>query len=217
MPDETINSFCRYCNSIVSAEVRATASGEPTEDLSEHLDPGEDGFRRVLYKLAFCRKCEAVFLYRSCRTEPSEFPFEENLYPRASDPLATDVPPLIRKPYESAVSCFGMANYEPCVIMCGKALEAVCVLLGESEDNGTLAKRLRRLRDSGKIEAKLYDWANELRMVRNDAAHDLSVVVSKDDARDCLEFVEAISVYVFVLDRRFQEFTMRRGRSPRAS
>src|ERR1039458_859995 len=115
MPDETINSFCRYCNSIVSAEVRATASGEPTEDLSEHLDPGEDGFRRVLYKLAFCRKCEAVFLYRSCRTEPSEFPFEENLYPRASDPLATDVPPLIRKPYESAVSCFGMANYEPCV------------------------------------------------------------------------------------------------------
>jgi hypothetical protein len=110
-----------------------------------------------------------------------------------------------------------MANYEPCVIMCGKALEAVCVLLGESEDNGTLAKRLRRLRDSGKIEAKLYDWANELRMVRNDAAHDLSVVVSKDDARDCLEFVEAISVYVFVLDRKFQEFTMRRGRSPRAS
>jgi hypothetical protein len=85
------------------------------------------------------------------------------------------------------------------------------VLLGETENNGTLAKRLRRLRDSGKIDARLYSGANQLRMVRNDAAHDLSVVVSKDDARDCLEFVEAISVNVFVLDRKFQEFTKRSG------
>jgi hypothetical protein len=85
--------------------------------------------------------------------------------------------------------------------MCGKTLEAVCVLLGE--DNGTLERRLRRLRDTGKIEAKLYDWANALRLVRNDAAHDLSAPVSKDDARDCVEFVEAILVYVFTLDRKF--------------
>jgi hypothetical protein len=215
MPDETIGGFCRNCNSIVAAEVRATASGEPPGDLSEHLDPGEDGFRRVRYRLAFCRKCEAVFLYRNCRTEPSEFTFEEILYPRASEPLAADVPPLVRKPYESAVSCFAVANYEPCVIMCRKALEAVCVLLEESGGNGTLANRLRRLRDSGKIEAKLYDWASELRMVGNDAAHDLSMDVSKDDARDCLEFVEAISVWVFVLDRKFQEFTKRRPQPAR--
>lgn len=208
MPSETIDSFCRRCNGVVSAQVRATASGEPTEDLFERLDPGEDGLRRAQYKLAFCPRCEAVFLYRSCKTEPSEFPLEEILYPRASEPLATDVPPLIRRPHESAASCLATANYEPCVIMCGKTLEAVCVLLGE--DNGTLERRLRRLRDTGKIEAKLYEWANELRLVRNDAAHDLSAPVSKEDARDCVEFVEAILVYVFTLDRKFREFARRR-------
>jgi hypothetical protein len=92
--------------------------------------------------------------------------------------------------------------------MCGKTLEAVCVLLGE--DSGTLERRLRRLRDTGKIEAKLYDWANELRLLRNDAVHDLSAAVSKDEARDCVEFVEAILVYLFTLDRKFQEFRRRR-------
>ena len=208
MPSERIDSFCRHCNSVVSAEVRATASGSPTEDLFKQLPPGEDGFRWAQYKLAFCRKCGSVFLYRSCKTEPSEFPFEEVLYPRASEPLAANVPPLIRRPHESAVSCFETANYEPCVIMCGKTIDAVCAVLGE--DNGNLEKRLRRLRDSGKIEAKLYDWANELRMVRNDAVHDLSVAVSSDDARDCLEFVEAILAYVFTLDAKFQEFRKRR-------
>lgn len=208
MPGDTIEGFCRHCNCVVSARVRATAPGEPTEDLFERLDPGEDGFRRALYKLAFCPKCDAVFLYRSCKTEPSEFPLEEILYPRASEPLATDVPPLIRRPHESAVSCLATSNYEPCVIMCGKTLEAVCVLLGE--DSGTLERRLRRLRDTGKIEAKLYDWANELRLLRNDAVHDLSAAVSKDEARDCVEFVEAILVYLFTLDRKFQEFRRRR-------
>ena len=47
-------------------------------------------------------------------------------------------------------------------------------------------------------------------MVGNDAAHDLSLTVSKEDARDCLDFVDAILIYVFTLDRKFQEFKSRR-------
>jgi hypothetical protein len=208
MPSETIDGFCHHCNSVVSSEVRATAFGEPTTDLFKHLDRDEEGFHGVRYMLAFCPKCESVFLYRSCTTEPSGFPFEEILYPRPAEPLATDVPPLVRRPHESAASCFATANYEPCVIMCGKTLEAVCEVLGERK--GNLQERLRRLRESGKIEAKLHDWADELRLVRNDAAHELSGAFSKDDARDCLEFVEAILLYVFTLDRKFQEFRKRR-------
>jgi hypothetical protein len=205
---DTIESFCPRCNCVVTAEVRATASGNPTADLFEALPDGEDGLRRVRYSLAFCRNCEGVFLYRSCNTEPSELPFEEVLFPRATEPLAMNIPALIRRPHESAVSCFETANYEPCIIMCRKALEAVCQVLGES--NGTLQARLRRLRDAGVVEARLCDWADELRMVGNDAAHDLSLTVSKEDARDCLDFVDAILIYVFTLDRKFQEFKNRR-------
>jgi hypothetical protein len=52
--------------------------------------------------------------------------------------------------------------------------------------------------------------ADELRIVDNDAAHDLSPNISKEDARDCLELVDAILIYVFTLDKKFQEFRKRR-------
>ena len=41
-----------------------------------------------------------------------------------------------------------------------------------------------RLRDAGVVEARLCDWADELRFVGNDAAHDLSFSVTKEEARD---------------------------------
>ena len=208
MSRDTIEGFCPRCNCVVTADVRATASGNPTADLFEALPDEEDGLRRVRYSLAFCRKCDGVFLYRSCNTEPSELPLEEMLYPRSMGPLAPDIPALIRRPHESAVSCFETANYEPCVIMCRKTLEAMCQVLGET--SGTLQARLRRLRDAGVVEARLCGWADELRTVGNDAAHDLQLNISKEDARDCMDFVNMILIYVFTLDKKFQEFKNRR-------
>ncbi|MFY9726779.1 MAG: DUF4145 domain-containing protein [Bryobacteraceae bacterium] len=208
MSRDTVESFCPRCNCVVAAEIRATASGSPTADLFDSLPDGEDGLRTVRYSVAFCGKCEGVFLYRDCNTEPSELPLREVLYPRSTEPLADDIPVPIRRPHESATSCFETANYEPCVIMCRKTLEAMCQALGESR--GTLQARLQRLRDAGIVEARLCDWADELRFVGNDAAHDLSFNVTKEDARDCLEFVDAILVYVFTLDKKFREFKNRR-------
>jgi hypothetical protein len=97
--------------------------------------------------------------------------------------------------------------------MCRKCLEAVCVVLGVQ--NGSLSQRLRKLRDSGRIEARLYEWADELRLVANDAAHDLEVRISKQDAVDSLDFVEAILLYVFALDQRFRDFRARRQEAKR--
>ena len=137
------------------------------------------------------------------------------MYPRNSDPLPPEIPPLVRRTYDSALSCFETGNYEPSVIMSRKTLEGLCRVLGE--DDGTLEKRLRHLRDAGTIEPKLYDWANQLRLVGNDAAHDLDLVFSSEDARDCLEFLKAILLYVFALNERFQQFRNRRKKSAAAS
>lgn len=211
MSSDNIECFCPRCNCVVTAEIRATASGDPTADLFDSLPQGEEGFRLVHYFLAFCRRCEGVFLYRRCDTEPSEVPIEEVLYPRAMEALSPDIPVVIRRPHDSAVSCFETANYEPCAIMCRKTLEAVCQVLGEKA--GPLNARLRRLRDAGKVEERLCIWADELRIVGNEAAHGLSLNISKEDARDCLEFVDAILIYVFTLDKKFQEFRKRRHRA----
>lgn len=204
---DTVECFCPTCNCVVAADIRATASGPPTADVCDSLPDGEDGFCVVHYHLAFCPKCGGVVLYRCCETEPSELRIEEVLYPRSTEPLAVDIPSLVRQPYESAVSCFSTGNYMPSAIMCRKTVEAMCHVLGEQ--NGTLRTRLRRLRDAGKVEARLCDWADELRLFGNDATHDLSCQVSKEDARDCLDFVDAIFIYVFTLDKKFQEFRKR--------
>jgi len=208
MNNETIAGFCPRCNRIVAAEVRAWAHGQPTADLFDRLDPDQEGLRWVKYKLAFCPACGQVFLQRTYTSEPSDFCYEEMVYPKQSKLPLAGLPDEVRRGYESALSCFETGNYEPCVIMCRKCLEAVSTLLGETK--GSLEKRLTRLRDEGTIEPKLYSWADELRLIGNEATHDFQRRISKDDAHDSLEFLEALLLYVFVLDRRFQSFRERR-------
>ena len=55
-------------------------------------------------------------------------------------------------------------------------------------------------------------------MVGSEAAHDVEIPVTAEDARDIYEFTEALLTYVFTLDTRFRSFEARRkGRGGRAS
>ncbi len=71
--------------------------------------------------------------------------------------------------------------------------------------------RLESLRKNGHIDQKLLTWADELRLIGNDAAHDLDIVIEQVDAQDALEFVEAILMYAFSLTLKFEEFKKRRA------
>ena len=208
MTDESIEGFCPQCNRMSALEVRAEAHATAPQQLFDQLDASEDGLRGARYKIAFCPQCKAVFLHVSAKSEPSEIPYEAMLYPTIGRRGIPGLPEPARRTYSSAQSCFETGNYEPCVLMCRKCLEAMCVFLGVEE--GTLASRLRQLRDSGRIEARLCSWAEGLRLVGNDAAHDLHLCISKQDALDSLDFVEAILLYAFALDQRFREFSDRR-------
>jgi len=79
--------------------------------------------------------------------------------------------------------------------MCRKCLEAICYELGQK--NGTLKAKLETLQKEQAIDVKLVKWANGLRLIGNDAAHDLEVQIDQDDAYDSLQFVEACFVCVF--------------------
>ena len=66
------------------------------------------------------------------------------------------------------------------------------------------------MRTNGHSDQKLLTWADELRLIGNDAAHDLDIVIDQIDAQNALEFVEAILMYVFSPTRKFEEFKNRR-------
>jgi len=62
----------------------------------------------------------------------------------------------------------------------------LCRELGATK--GNLKDRLVELGEVGQIDQKLLAWADELRLIGNDAAHDLDVMIERVDARDALDF-----------------------------
>lgn len=91
--------------------------------------------------------------------------------------------------------------------MCGRALEAVC--RSHKTKDSYLSGGLKELRDSGIIDAKLYQWGEELREHRNNAAHAVDTEISARDANDVLTFTYAIIDYVCLLAKKFEEFQKR--------
>jgi uncharacterized protein DUF4145 len=208
----TIDLFCESCNVQTAARVVATHVKSTIRD-SALGDPADAHYDVVEYAIAVCGRCESVFLVESTFYEiPGEMisapQGERILYPISRQITMDNVPAAAARAYLSAARSFTVGLYEPCVIMCRKCLEAVCQELGATR--GNFKQRLVALQDQGQIDQKLLTWADELRLVGNDAAHDLEVVIEQLDAQDALDFVEAILMYTFSLNRRFEEFKARR-------
>jgi len=70
----------------------------------------------------------------------------------------------------------------------------------------TLASGLKYLKDKEIIDGRLYEWGEALRSARNLGAHASTEKVSREDARDLLDFSVAICEYVFVLNAKFARF-----------
>jgi hypothetical protein len=94
--------------------------------------------------------------------------------------------------------------------MCRKVLEGLCIEHGVKERG--LAANLKKLKENGIIEARLFEWAEALRTLGNEAAHGVSVSISAQDAKDILEFTEALTEYVFTYRDRFEQFQKRRSK-----
>ena len=132
------------------------------------------------------------------------------LYP-PTDSVNHDAPQPIRTAFEEAGAAFRERAYTAAAIMCRKTLEGICASHGVTQR--TLMQSLDQLRADGVIEARLYEWANALRIAGNEAAHDVRVTVSRDDARDMLDFTKAILDYTFSFRDKFEKFKARRANS----
>lgn len=209
---KSLDLFCPRCNMQVEAEVLASARGRITEDIASMVEPDDLEFMHIRYHMALCRRCSGPFLVetavRSGAGDFMELTSERVLFP-AERPLSSAMlPDAISKSYKEAARAYSAGLYDACAVMCRKCLEALCAEKGARGKN--LAARLSSLQSSGTIDARLFKWADQLRLVGNDAAHDLTIITDADDARDTLEFVEAILTYIYVLGTRFAEFVQRR-------
>lgn len=216
MEKETFDVFCPTCNILVEAKVIARGFGNYRSAAVNPIDEVEADYHGDHYSVALCRRCNGPFLVREALYGiPGEFETvtdEVVLYPASVGPKIEGLPDSIGRSVTQAHRSYAASSYDACAVMCRRALEALCKTLSASGRD--LARRLADLKATGRIDSRLLDWAHGVRLVGNQAAHDVETAVTAEDARDILEFTEALLTYVFTLDAKFRSFEARRkGRS----
>ena len=216
--NQKMHAYCPTCNVQVELADSGSYSKRRPADSSvvEPYDPTDIPWVIEEYVLCKCPRCESPFLFKR---EWYEIPAEletaisepELLFPSSSRLPVSSLPRTIAKPYQNAVRSYEVGLYEPCVIMCRKCLEALCHQHGINK--GNLKTKLSTLKERGLIDTKLHSWTDGLRLVGNDAAHEFDIQIDQQDARDALNFVEAAVSYIFLLEKKFQEFQTRQHKN----
>ncbi len=205
--------FCPDCNMLIAAKIIAEGNGGFRSDAINSVDEVDAEYHGEHYYVCLCSRCNQPFLIRqSLFGVPAEFETvteEKILYPNEKKLPLDDVPNTIKSSYDQAVRSFSASLFEPCVLMCRKCLEATCKNFGTKGKD--LNSKLQELLEHGQIDSRLLNWAHEIRLIGNEAAHDPDIKVTKRDARDILDFTEAILIYIFSLTSRFNEFRNRRA------
>ncbi|MFP4195005.1 MAG: DUF4145 domain-containing protein [Desulfobacterales bacterium] len=91
-----------------------------------------------------------------------------------------------------------------------KCLEAVCKDFNAKGRD--LSQRLTRLHETGYIDSRFLDWARQIRLIGNEAAHDIETIVTKNEERGVFDFTEAILIYVYSLTKRFESLKPRESK-----
>ena len=131
------------------------------------------------------------------------------LFPQSDFRVNPKAPPDIRAAIEEGIRCYRARAFAAAAIMCRKTLEGVCEAHGVRERS--LAGSLKKMLETDKIDRRLYDWSDQLRLTGNAAAHGVGVISSGQDARDALDFTIAIIDYIFSYRDQFEKFKERRG------
>lgn len=201
---EKITQFCPNCNSIVETEVIF----EYTHSIEYNDESRTDG---TIVKLAKCLNCEKPFLLSEDFIEIEDQFYPQGriqLYPEKESDFIGNAPKTIIKPYREAIKCYKANAYEACVIMCRKGIEAICIDKGETK--GNLINKLNNLKSNGILENTFFNWSNQLREIGNIGAHSHDEEINKQDAKDTLEFFEALILYLYHLVEKYNKFIERK-------
>lgn len=188
--------MCRSCDKPTAFEI-----------LKTHILPEEGPPEE--YSFAKCEVCNkpAVFMREDMGDGFDNDSFYR-VYPAHGRHLAFFMPPLVRASYDEAVLCENAKAWTACVVLVGRTLEAVCRDSAPKEK--TLAGALKTMLSAGVLSQEVYDWASELRVIRNYGAHATEEKIDWQDAREALDFLQVILELMYELRPKFQKFRSRR-------
>ncbi|MFW9890394.1 MAG: DUF4145 domain-containing protein [Candidatus Thorarchaeota archaeon] len=202
---ENVAGFCPKCNAYAVFNV-----------IGKYYPPGEWDEADYVFEHVFasCTNCRMpalltrfILVYEENPTGSfrTEFPKSRE----DSRDFRFEVPREIQVSYDEAIRCERGKAWNACAVMVGRALEAVCKDFDARIRN--IHSGLKKMHDQGIISTELFEWANELRLIRNIGAHASGVDVDKEDARESLDFLQAILETIYHLRPMFAKMKERRG------
>jgi hypothetical protein len=119
-------------------------------------------------------------------------------WPYPSISYIEEVPVPLQKIMQEAKVTFAAQCFRSSAVMARRALEAITVDKGETE--GSLAQRIRNLVSAGIIDMNLGNWATEIRLIGNTAAHyDPVDDVEKNEANQIIMFIDQLINYTYIM------------------
>jgi hypothetical protein len=134
------------------------------------------------------------------------------VYPPQHRHLEYEVPRMVRESYQDAVGCELGETWLACAAMVGRTLEAVCKDF-DPKTKG-IYDSLKSMLAKGVISRELFEWSDELRALRNLAAHASDKPIGALDAKGALDFLQAILEIMYDLRPRFAQFKKQRASTP---
>jgi Domain of unknown function (DUF4145) len=115
-----------------------------------------------------------------------------------------DLPPPIESLFVQALNCVRQGAWDAAGMTFRKVIDVSTKLLDKTSANKKLANRIDDLAEKGKITLDLKDWAHEVRLDGNEAAHE-DEPFSKDQAESLSTFVEAYLKYIYTFPALVQK------------
>lgn len=163
-----------------------------------------------LYTLLSCTKCGSPILIRNIgnMAEGDKWDTPYLVFPTTDLRVNPSAPRDIQAAFEEACACYRAQAFTALAIKCRKTLEGICEAHGVKER--TLAAALNKMKETSRIDDRLFEWSDSLRVAGNEAAHGVGASIAQPDAKDILEFTNAILDYLFSFRDRFEQFKARR-------
>lgn len=199
--DPRLAVVCRACGYPSSAHVAGKITGDGDD---------EDGpFELSLIQCEFCDSASLVRQDEGSEAAPIE------VWPTSQRTLHEGIPRGVRDGVIEARKCFEAGAFLATAVMVRRAIEGFCI--DQGVNHKTLHRALRELVQRNVIDARPLEWADGLRVLGNVGAHFTDQVVTRQDASDALDLVEAMLDYVYVFSAKFEQFKARRDEPARSS
>ena len=141
------------------------------------------------YAILNCQACGKRFIAHNSEYSPEGA--WQVVYPICNKVIAEEIPEPIKSELSEAELCYATGAYRACTAMCQITLEALW--------HQCKVANLNELETAGIISQALRQQADEIRLWGNIAKHDvITDVVSEEDAKQLLAYLEAILNAVYV-------------------